>query len=147
MPPPDPRVSFRLVHGTGALTAANVNGSTPDILISWDNAHWLHEVTGADEAPWRSLEAAVAAAFFIGGDDVPQLQFHNVAMSLQLLDNGLPTDRAASVNVALRVFVNFCRDKRASHVTRYTIDDDTLFFTLPGWHWGCRHTTTSVSLL
>ena len=59
MPPPDPRVAFRLAHGSGALTAANINGSIPDVLLSFANEHWLHVVADVNEAPWRSLPLAI----------------------------------------------------------------------------------------
>ena len=63
MPPSaDPRYHFRLLHGSGALTAANVNGSPAECPLTWAPGHWLTVASGGvREAPWRHLEAAVYA--------------------------------------------------------------------------------------
>ena len=61
----DPRVDLRLLHGSGAPTAANIASSGADVVITAAAEHVLCLLSGGErEYSWRELEVAMATAAY-----------------------------------------------------------------------------------
>ena len=142
MPPPqNPKAFVRLRYGSGLLTAANLNATPYDSILSWANEHCLYLASGgATECPWRWLSAATYAGFFFSGDNIGALNCTVQALHLSMITSGFQTALDAgisntsvygSLRAAIYSYVVFCRTQRSAHRKAFTFSDAYAFFPLP----------------
>ena len=135
----DPRVDLRLLHGSGAPTAANIASSGADVVITAAAEHVLCLLSGGErEYSWRELEVAMATAAYFDKSALSSVLVARSAVSLRAmagifraaLSAGLSTESRGNLKAALHYFVSFVRSARSSSPQAFTFDDPSEFTAL-----------------